>query len=418
MRRILFHENSVDGKVGGSHQSLLLLVKRLNPAVYEKVIMFNSDMALRPEFEKCGRVIIWKGLSTVHFAGQGVREGWDHKFHFNPQPFRDLANFLYYNGRMFYSDIILGLTLVWNYYHFLKRENIHILHLNNSFDPYWNMAAALRRIPIIQHVRGIGATFYPPFCHLSTKVICISEDIKEKVLARGIAPRKVVLIYNAVDFETFRATREPHEVRARLGIKNSERLISLFGNIQQWKGQETLVKACIRLKKKYNRIRCVLFGDIIQEDYARQIRHLVENEKLGDTFLFAGYTNEVANWMNASDVVVHASVQPEPFGRVLIEAMAIGKPIIGADIGAVPEIIENTVSGLLFEPGNDEQLANRIDFLLSHPNEARRLGKNGQRRVRTLFNVQQQMNVIERLYEDVLHPHAQSNPRKRILTNE
>jgi glycosyltransferase involved in cell wall biosynthesis len=404
MRRILFHESSLNGKVGGSHHSLLLLVKQLNQAKYEKVVVFNSDMALRSEFEKHCKVIIWKGLSAAHFAGLGSREGWNGKFRSLPGLMGNAANTFYRSSRMFYNDILLGTKVICDYALLLKREKSDLFHQNNSFDPYWNVAARLCGVPAVQHIRGVsGTTTYAPFCHLSAKVICISESVKTRILELGIDPKKVVRIYNAVDCRTFRPTRDPQDVRAELGVGPSEHLVSLFGNIQQWKGQITLAEASVHLRKKYKGIRCVLFGEIIEQDYAEEIKRLIHAKGLEDVVLFAGYKSDVANWMNASDVIVHASIKPEPFGRVLIEAMTIGKPVIGAGIGAVPEIVENRVSGLLFQPGDHGQLCDQIDFLLSHPDEAERLGKNAACRIRKLFDVQQQISAIESLYEDIFN---------------
>jgi glycosyltransferase involved in cell wall biosynthesis len=402
MKRILFHESSLNGKVGGSHHSLLLLVKQLNPSKYEKVVVFNSDMALRSEFEKHSKVVIWKGLSAAHFAGLGAREGWNGKFRSFPGIMGNAANTVYRNSRMFYNDVLLGTKVIMDYALLLKREKSDLFHQNNSFDPYWNMAARICGVPAVQHVRGVsGKTTYAPFCHLSSRVICISDSIKKRILELGIDPKRVVRIYNAVDCRAFRPTRDPQDVRAELGIDRSEHMVSLFGNIQQWKGQITLAEASVELRKTYNRIRCVLFGEIIEQDYAEEIKRLIRAKGLEDVFLFGGYKSDVVNWMNASDVIVHASVKPEPFGRVLIEAMTIGKPVIGAGIGAVPEIIENKVSGLLFQPGDHEELRDRIDFLLSHPDEAERLGKNAACRVREVFDAQQQISAIESLYEEI-----------------
>jgi glycosyltransferase involved in cell wall biosynthesis len=401
-KKILYFDNSLDGVVGGSHHSLLLLVKNLDPEKYEKVVVLNSDMALRTEFDECSKVIIWKGLSACHFAGLGERRGWSSKFNFLPKPVARPANFLYKNTMIFYNDLLRGAGIVKDCVSLLRKEKVQLAHLNNSFEPYWISAAKLCGVPVVQHVRGFSGGVYAPFCHLTAKVVCISNDVKSKMLEMGINPTKIVRIYNAVDCASFRPTRSASVMRAQLGLSPTEHVVALFGNIQRWKGQETLVKACAQLKKKQKNVRCVLFGAIIEEDYARELKQIAETEEVTDSFIYAGYTGEVANWMNAADIIVHASVE-EPFGRVLIEAMSLGKPVIGASSGAVPEIIEHKVNGLLFEPGNHGQLADHIDFLLSHPDMAERFGVNGSRRARLLFDVHQHVQEIEKLYDEVLN---------------
>jgi len=400
MRRILYHESSMDGCVGGSHHSLLLLVKNLDPKKYEKVVIFNSDMALRPDFERFSKVIVWKGMSAVQFAGLGRTT--NGKFNFLPAALAKPLDFIYRYGRNFYIDIILGAKVTKDYYSLLRRQNISLVHLNNFFEPYLTLAATFGGIPVVQHVRGIGSSTYAPLCHLPKKIICISDYIEKRVLTLGIHSEKVVRIYNAVDCRSFHPTRNPVELRLQMGISESDHMVTLFGNIQRWKGQDVLVKACIRLKRTFKRIKCVLFGEFLEEDYAREIRQQAEAGGLADSLILPGYTHEIADWMHAADIVVHASTKPEPFGRVLIEAMAVGTPVIGTKLGAVPEMIEDKETGLLYEAGKDDQLAEAIEFLLTHPAEAKRFGQKGMARVRRLFDVQEQAKQIQGIYEQVL----------------
>ncbi len=404
MKRILFFDGSLDGKVGGSHHSLLLLVKHLDSSRYRKIVVLNSDNALRAELGKhCESVITWNGPSAAYFAGLAQKNGWDTRFSSWPGPADRILNWFHKNARAVFNDIALGALVTVRYLRLLKQEEIDILHLNNWFDPYWTVAAKLARVPVIQHIRGIVPSTYAPFCHWTAKVICISEDIKKRLIQDKINPDKVVRIYNALDPEEFRPEKDPEAVRSELGLKGSEPVVAMFGNIQRWKGQETVIKACQRLRQQYPSLACVLFGETIEHDYARELRELAISRGMNGHVKFAGYRNDVADCMNASDIIVHASIQPEPFGRVIIEAMCLGKPVIAADDGAVPEIVEDGISGLLYEPGNDKQLGKQIDFLLSHPTDAARMGQNAASRAREHFDIRQQIDRIMDIYEEVLN---------------
>ncbi len=149
---------------------------------------------------------------------------------------------------------------------------------------------------------------------------------------KGFEERKIVRVYNAIDMSKFKHIKSREDVRSELNIENDRPIVSIFGNVQQWKSQETVIKACERLRTKYPDILCCLFGGIIEEEYAGQLMELVRAKEMERNVLFAGYRNDVPDCMNASDILVHASVEPEPFGMVVIEGMAMGKPVIAANI--------------------------------------------------------------------------------------
>lgn len=402
MKRILFFDNSLDGQVGGSHHSLLLLVKHLNSSTYEKVVVLNSDNALRGEFEKyCKKVIVWNGPSAAAFEGLGTKKDWNSKFRFRPLWMSRLLNFFLRKTAIVLNDVVLGAFVVFRYFALLKREDIGLVHLNNWFDPYWILAAKLARIPVIQHTRGIAPSNYYPFCHWVNRVICISKDVRKRLIQRGIERNKTVLIYNAVDPKEFRWKKHAEAVRSELGIEDSYPVVAIFGNIKRWKGQDLAIKACGQLREKFPSIKCVLFGESREDDYFAEIKESAMAGEMNGLVVFAGYRADVADCMNAADIIVHASTSPEPFGRVIIEAMTLGKSIIGSNAGAVPEIIENNISGLLFEPGNIEELVQKMEFILQHPDDALKFGHNAFQRVQKDFTIEKQIDLIEEIYESV-----------------
>ena len=104
------------------------------------------------------------------------------------------------------------------------------------------------------------------------------------------------------------------------------------------------------------------------------------------------------------DVAVHTSITPEPFGRVLLEAMAMHKPVVGSRDGAVPEIVVDGETGYTFEPGNPEPLAARILDLLEHPDRARAFGEAGYRRLVDEFHVDRNVERTMAVYQAVRPP--------------
>jgi glycosyltransferase involved in cell wall biosynthesis len=118
--------------------------------------------------------------------------------------------------------------------------------------------------------------------------------------------------------------------------------------------------------------------------------------------IITGFKRDVANYINGLSVQIHASIAPEPFGRVLLEGMALGKPLVASNGGAVPEIVVDRETGLVFEPGNAEELADRVATLLEDPPLASRYGAAGRARLESAFSIAHNAERTQALYDRVL----------------
>ena len=210
-------------------------------------------------------------------------------------------------------------------------------------------------------------------------VICISKAVEDNFVARGLEDLNLLTIHNGLDPAEMRVTRDANELRAELGVSPTARLIGLVGNLKQWKGQELVVHAMDQLRDEFPDTVCLLIGDTSTDEpsYRRQIEQLVERRGLNNRVLITGFRSDVANYVNLLDIQVHASVAPEPFGRVLLEAMALSKPLVASNAGGVPEIVIDGTTGLLFEPKNVGALAGCLRQLLRDPARARMFGTSG-----------------------------------------
>jgi glycosyltransferase involved in cell wall biosynthesis len=132
------------------------------------------------------------------------------------------------------------------------------------------------------------------------------------------------------------------------------------------------------------------------------MRALVSSLGLQNHVIFAGYHRNVPDILMMADVVVHASTRPEPFGRVILEAMACRKPVIGSRAGGVPEIIEDGCTGLMFPPGDHEALSAAILHLLTDRERAARMGEAGYRRLIDRFHVTRNVAATEQVYDRIL----------------
>jgi glycosyltransferase involved in cell wall biosynthesis len=154
---------------------------------------------------------------------------------------------------------------------------------------------------------------------------------------------------------------------------------------------------------------CLLVGGISDTDHADQeylqgLQTFVREHGLSDRVIFAGYQSRVVDFMQIFDVMVHTSIDPEPFSRSVLEGMALGRAMVGTRTGGTPEAIEEGVSGLLVTANDSEAMATAITRLLQSDTLRRSLGAAAQRRIRERFgidvNVASTAEVYQRLLRD------------------
>jgi glycosyltransferase involved in cell wall biosynthesis len=269
------------------------------------------------------------------------------------------------------------------------------------------IAAAITRTPCITHERSLD----PPRGRLTRflagrlrAIICVSRAVEDHLKRHGIPDRLLHVIYNGIDPTAVEPRRSGKEVWRGLG--RSDRLgpiVVMVGNIRRWKGQTTLVRAMTLVRRTYPDAQCLLVGATSARDrrYADDLGRLVCELGLESSVHLLGFQHG-PDFMNIAHVVVHASVEPEPFGRVLLEAMALKKPIVGADGGAVPEIVQDGVTGRLVPAGDHVALAEAIKDVLADRPRALRMADRGYDRVWADFHIARTAAKTVALYEHVL----------------
>jgi glycosyltransferase involved in cell wall biosynthesis len=396
MKNILYCEHNVDGTIGGSYYSLFYLVTGLDKTLFRPVVVFYKDNMMVGKLKEAGiETMVIEPPTPVLLScansgneSKGMRSGF-------LKVIRKTSNFF----KLFL------LPTLRNYF-LLGRHRIDIVHLNNSIlhNHDWMLAAMLRNIPCITHERGINNAF-PYLARFFGKrlraVICISDAVKQNMRAHGVDYENMVTIHNGFDPDTAVVRIAPEVIRERHGIREGDLTLGIVGNIKEWKGQETVVRSIAILKNKYPNVKCLIVGDTSEGDryYEKRIRDLIDRMDLIRNIIFTGFQKNVPDYINVMDILIHASIDPEPFGRVLLEGMALKKPLVGANGGAVPEIVEEGVSGLTFIPGDPESLAAAISTIASDRERMRRMGDIGYRRLMERFHIRQNLESTERIYE-------------------
>lgn len=200
-------------------------------------------------------------------------------------------------------------------------------------------------------------------------VVVLSRDVAA-AQARIRPRREQRLVYPGASLERFEAVRteSPAALRRAFGLPVDGPLIGIVGRLQHWKGMHTVIEALPAVRAAHPGAHLVIVGGAhgTEPRYGDELRTLAAARGVADAVTFAGFQPEVPHWMQAMDVIVHASDR-EPFGIVVVEAMALGKPVIAGDAGGPAEILTDGEHGLLTPFGDAPALARAILRFLDDP---------------------------------------------------
>jgi glycosyltransferase involved in cell wall biosynthesis len=292
----------------------------------------------------------------------------------------------------------------------IRRVRPDVIHLGNGIRANFDgiLAGLLTRTPIVCHVKGFekyGARERWA-ARRTTTLVCMTRAILDYCRERGLQPPDARVVYDAVDEAWLRPQRAPGEVRRELGIPPDAVCIGIAGNIQEWKGQRVVVEALGRFGGRPP-LHCVIAGGVHRagEAYAAALHARVRELGLSARVHSIGFRADIPDVMNAWDAVVHASIRPEPFGRVILEGMLLGKPVIATAGGGVPELIEDGQTGFIVPPGDPAALADRLHHIVTAPDAAGAIGARAQAWARQHFSLARQVAEMSEIYEEATRIH-------------
>ena len=232
----------------------------------------------------------------------------------------------------------------------------------------------------------------------AVKVIAISDFVKQQLIACGIPGAKIVVRHLGVDTSRFfpdSATRGV--LAAELGAEPDDVIVSTVSVLRSFKNPQTIIQACGLLAKRSVPFKLLVAGDGAM---LSDLQELAVNLGVADRIHWLGYCADPARLLQASDIFVLASTG-EAFGLVLAEAMACGVPVVGSRSGAIPEIVEDGVTGLLATPRDEVSFADAIEKLARDPNLRKEMGAKSLARVREKFSLETDVENTLRIYESL-----------------
>ena len=307
---------------------------------------------------------------------------------------------------------------------FIREHGVAIVHANSlKAGLYGGFAARLAGVPMLWHVRDHVDSRYLPakvawlmrglIRRLPSVVVANSHSTLSRLTDSpasnpgvGGAVRMTV-IHDGVDPDLYCRSEQPE--------KGSKR-VALVGRIAPWKGQHVFIDAAAKVLRKrpdtrFQIVGAPLFGET---DYNDGLHQQVADLGIQDSVEFTGFQSDVAGLLGKVAIVVHASTIGEPFGQVVAEGMAAAKPVIATEGGALPEIVENGLSGILVPMGDSDAMADAIESLLADPDAARAMGEAARRRIQDRFTIDMTARRVEGIYSYMLR----LSPSRSVVANQ
>lgn len=228
--------------------------------------------------------------------------------------------------------------------------------------------------------------------------VAVSHFMEAFYAKLGVPPERVVLVVNGLCAEG------ELETKIRNGRSHNLRMptrIGIVGRVAPTKGVEVLLQAAGLLLQRGVKFEIKMFGRGSPE-YEAELRQRIAEGNLSSVWSWVGYEPDQSQIYPAIDICVVPSISSESFGMVAVEAQAFERPVIATSLGALPETVEEGVTGFLVDPNSPGQLAERIEFLISNPGISKRMGRAGRERVVTHFSVKRMTDDFEHLFRSEL----------------
>ncbi|NVN93959.1 MAG: glycosyltransferase family 4 protein [Bacteroidetes bacterium] len=233
------------------------------------------------------------------------------------------------------------------------------------------------------------------------RIFAISEYVKTNMIATTpVKDKQIEVLYNGVNLEHFNPTLYNNEERLKFSINPNIILIGMIGRITPLKGHYEFINAAITIKKILNNnVKFILVGGagFTEQDFYFQIKNYAI-KKLGENnIILTGFTNDIPRFLSIIDILIFPSYE-ESFGNVVIEAMAMGVPVVASDSGALPEIIQHDTTGILVKPKDSQSIAESIIEYLFKKNKTEMICKNAFEYVKENHDLNLHIEKLQKSY--------------------
>ncbi|MBZ5608732.1 MAG: glycosyltransferase family 4 protein [Acidobacteriia bacterium] len=385
------------GNLGGAETSLRELLASVRAAApdWKLWLILGEDGPLAAEARRCGvEVVIAPYPRALARLGDTAGE----------------------TGRTLIALFAAGAATLWyarRLAAMLRRIQPDLIHTNGFKMHVLGAWARPRRSRLVWHIhdyvskRAMMSRLLRMFSKRSTAAIVNSGSVAEDV-QRLMPALRVVTIYNAINLDRFSPLGPTLDLDAASGLEPAGSpvyRVGLIGTFALWKGHKVFIEALARLAADVPVRGYIVGGPIYQTQGSQwslaELRQEVERWRLTGQVGFTGFLEDPALAMRSLDVVVHASTEPEPFGMVIIEAMACGRPVVASQAGGAAELFTDGEDALGHPPGDAAALASQIQRLICDEPLRRRLASEGRARAERIFHGKRLSGQLLELYGEI-----------------
>ncbi len=311
-------------------------------------------------------------------------------------------------------SLIEDLGALIRLYFIFMREKFDVVHTHTAKAGFiGRIAARLAGTPLVLHTPH-GHDFYGYFGTLGSRLVIMLErfaalfadkiivftDIEKADMMKYRVCRasKVLVIHSGIDFSVFERLKvDAVKKRAELCLKPEDLVVGMIGRLESIKGFEYFIDSAAIISRQIPQTRFLVVGEgSLHDKLAARVRDL----NMGDKVLFTGWREDIPDILSVLDVLALASLN-EAVGRVLLEAGAVGKPVVATEVGGVPEIIRNNETGILVPPGDPAAMAQAVIALLKDEAKRLEMGRCAKEWVKNNFTDRSMVERLDEIYKGV-----------------
>ena len=397
---VLYLDNT--STFGGAINSLLYMLRALDKSRFTPILV-----TAQPE------AFLRRNFGFMHWQRVQIKLSWvDNRIYKKIITFKlfssGLSRTCVSRIRFIYWLLFITLPEAVRYWRIGRQHRVRLVHLNNIMGSQLAgiLAAKLLGVPCVGHLRDFEEVDRVTrlYARLIDFHIAISNAIKDNLLALGVPEENLAVVYDAIDLEEFDDSVSVDYLRQEFNLSGDEQLFGIFGRVVAWKGIVQFVHAAALVIESNPSARAFIVGDCSDGDvgYLDMVQEQISGYGLDDKIILTGFRTDIPALMGLMDVVVHASIRPEPFGMVLIEAMAMRKPVVASRMGGPTDIMLEGQTGFLVSPGVAEEMAAAVGRILSDTSQAVAMGAKGRKRVMEVFTKERYARQMEEVYTRLL----------------
>jgi len=323
------------------------------------------------------------------------------------------SGFKFYEIQHFRGPISLihDLLALFEVYKLSKREKFDIIHTHNSKAGFIGRLAGrlAGNVKIVHTVHGYAFHSFEKFwrrviflimekiaAYWCDYMIFISQPLIEMAKKHKLLKCPYSKIYSGIELRNFQmpSAEVLTNLRKKYDLKTDDFVIGEVAKLWEGKGHRTIIEAARLIGGKIPNLKVLFVGEGYLE---KELREMVRDYGLTDKIIFTGFQENVFDYTALFDVALLIS-DFEGMGRVILEAMLCGKPVIGTNVGGIPDLIIDNETGCLVEPSNAEKLAEKIIYLYNHQSERKRLAENASKRLTSEFTAEKMASEINKIY--------------------